>query len=39
LENVKPIGIEIYDTGAVPPEFPAWHNWRQDWTGSWKPSA
>jgi uncharacterized protein YcgI (DUF1989 family) len=35
---VRPIGIEIYDTGTVPPEFPKWTDWRPGWKGHWVPS-
>ena len=32
---VKPIGIEIYDTGIEPQEFPQWSDWRPNWKGQW----
>jgi len=34
---VRPIGIEIYDTGIEPPEFPKWTDWRKSWKGKWIP--
>ncbi len=34
---VKPIGIEIYDTGTEPPGFPLWTDWRPTWKGRWVP--
>jgi uncharacterized protein YcgI (DUF1989 family) len=36
-EGVKPIAIEIYDTGTTPPEFPGWTDWRPNWKGRWMP--
>jgi uncharacterized protein YcgI (DUF1989 family) len=33
---VRPLTIEIYDTGTEPPAFPAWFDWRASWTGAWK---
>jgi len=34
---VRPLGIEIYDTGIDPKTFPAWTDWRPTWTGRWLP--
>ena len=34
---VRPIGIEIYETGFEPPEFPKWTDWRPSWNGKWIP--
>ncbi len=36
---VRPIAIEIYDTGTTPPEFPKWTDWRLTWKGKWMPPA
>jgi uncharacterized protein len=36
---VRPLGIEIYDTGVQPQSFPAWTDWRPTWTGQWTPPA
>lgn len=36
---VRPLGIEIYDTGIAPKAFPTWTNWRPAWTGRWLPPA
>jgi uncharacterized protein YcgI (DUF1989 family) len=32
------IGIEIYDTGIEPKDFPKWTDWRPNWKGKWYPS-
>ena len=34
---VRPLGIEIYDTGVEPRSFPAWTDWRPTWKGKWAP--
>ncbi len=34
---VRPLAIEIYDTGVQPREFPRWTDWRPAWTGKWMP--
>ena len=34
---VWPVGIEIYDTGIEPQEFPQWTDWRPTWKGKWAP--
>jgi len=36
---VRPLAIEIYDSGVEPREFPAWTDWRQTWKGKWEPLA
>jgi uncharacterized protein YcgI (DUF1989 family) len=35
---VRPLGIEIYETGVEPKEFPKWTDWRPAWKGKWVPS-
>ena len=35
---LNPIGIEIYDSGITPKEFPAWTDWRPTWQGKWMQS-
>jgi uncharacterized protein YcgI (DUF1989 family) len=32
---VRPLGIEVYETGIEPKAFPAWTDWRPAWTGKW----
>jgi hypothetical protein len=34
---VRPLRIEIYDTGIQPKPFPMWSDWRRTWTGGWLP--
>jgi uncharacterized protein len=34
---VRPLRVEIYDTGIAPKSFPAWTDWRPAWTGRWVP--
>ncbi|MBI4328313.1 MAG: urea carboxylase-associated family protein [Chloroflexi bacterium] len=34
---VRPIGVEIYDTGIEPKESPRWADWRPTWRGRWVP--
>lgn len=34
---VRPLGIEVYDTGTEPKPFPMWTDWRRTWTGRWLP--
>jgi hypothetical protein len=34
---LRPLGIEIYETGFEPPEFPRWTDWRPTWQGKWVP--
>jgi uncharacterized protein len=36
--TVRSLGVEIYDTGIAPKEFPRWTDWRANWTGKWVPS-
>lgn len=36
-EALNPLGVEIYETGITPNEFPRWHDWRPGWTGRWTP--
>lgn len=36
--SLNPIGIEIYDSGIAPKEFPAWTDWRPTWQGKWMQS-
>ena len=33
---LRPIGIEVYDTGIEPKPFPGWYDWRKTWTGRWE---
>src|SRR5262249_32363868 len=35
--SVRPLRIEIYDTGIAPKAFPGWTDWRSGWTGRWVP--
>lgn len=35
---LRPIGIEMYETGVQPKEFPKWTDWRPTWKGKWTPS-
>ena len=35
---VRHLGIEIYDTGTTPSEFPTWTDWRPTWSGKWEAS-
>jgi len=37
--GLRPLGIEIYDTGIPPREFPRWTDGRANWTGRWIPPA
>ena len=30
---LRPLGVEIHDTGVQPKEFPAWTDWRPTWKG------
>ncbi len=32
-----PIGVEVYDTGIPPKEFPKHTDWRPTWKGKWEP--
>jgi len=34
---VRPMGIEVYETGIEPKAFPEWTNWRLTWKGKWTP--
>ena len=34
---VRPLGVEVYDTGTSPDEFPKWSDWRPTWSGKWAP--
>ena len=36
--TVRPIGVEILDTGVEPREFPKRYDWRPHWRGRWEPS-
>ncbi|MEE9198537.1 MAG: urea carboxylase-associated family protein [Dehalococcoidia bacterium] len=36
-DEVFPLGVEIYDTGIQPKEFPMWTDWRPTWKGKWTP--
>lgn len=36
--TLYPLGVEIFDTGIEPKEFPKWTDWRPTWTGEWIPS-
>ena len=35
--TVRPIGVEILDTGIEPREFPKRYDWRPNWRGRWEP--
>lgn len=35
--TVRPVGVEILDTGIEPREFPKRYDWRPHWRGSWEP--
>ncbi|MGH7267410.1 MAG: DUF1989 domain-containing protein [Candidatus Rokuibacteriota bacterium] len=35
---VRPLRIEVYETGIRPHSFPAWTDWRPSWRGRWVPS-
>lgn len=37
-DAVRPLRIEIYDTGTEPKSFPTWTDWRLTWRGRWIPS-
>jgi uncharacterized protein YcgI (DUF1989 family) len=34
--TVRPIRVEVYDTGIEPLGFPAWTDWRSAWSGRWQ---
>ena len=34
-EIVHPLGIEVYESGIQPEEFPGWTDWRPTWKGKW----
>ena len=36
--TLRPVGVEIIDTGIEPREFPKRYNWRPRWQGCWDPS-
>jgi uncharacterized protein YcgI (DUF1989 family) len=36
-DQVRPLGIEIFDTGVEPRAFPTWTDWRPTWRGQWTP--
>jgi uncharacterized protein YcgI (DUF1989 family) len=36
-ESLRPLGIEMYETGVIPRAFPRWTDWRPEWTGKWVP--
>ena len=35
--EAHPLGVEVYETGIQPKEFPGWTDWRPTWTGKWIP--
>ena len=35
---VKPLRLEIFETGLTPRDFPHWTDWRPGWRGSWLKS-
>ena len=35
--TVKPLAVEVYDTGIAPQEPPTWTDWRPAWKGQWEP--
>jgi uncharacterized protein len=35
---VKPLRVDIFETGLTPHEFPEWNDWRAGWAGSWLAS-
>ena len=34
---LRPLEIEVYNTGIQPKEFPRWTDWRPTWQGKWMP--
>jgi hypothetical protein len=36
--TVRPIGIEVYETGIPPKASPKWTDWRPTWKGKWEPA-
>jgi hypothetical protein len=36
---VRPIAIEVHDTGVEPKAFPTWADWRPTWKGKWEASV
>ena len=35
--EAHPMGVEVYETGIEPREFPMWTDWRPGWKGKWTP--
>ena len=35
--TLRPVGVEILDTGIEPREFPKRYDWRPHWQGQWNP--
>lgn len=35
--EAHPLGIEVYETGIQPQEYPKYTDWRPTWTGKWVP--
>lgn len=36
-DALRPLGVEVYDTGIQPKKFPGWYDWRPGWKGEWMP--
>jgi uncharacterized protein YcgI (DUF1989 family) len=36
-DAVRPLRIEVYDSGVEPTKSPTWTDWRPRWTGRWRP--
>ncbi len=36
--EAHPLGVEVYESGIQPREFPKWTDWRPNWTGKWVPT-
>jgi uncharacterized protein len=36
---LRPLRVELYDTGVVPKAYPRWRDWRPSWRGHWVPPA
>jgi uncharacterized protein YcgI (DUF1989 family) len=34
---VRPLRVEIYETGVAPKPYPVWKDWRPTWKGNWEP--
>lgn len=34
---LRPLDVEVYDTGIEPISYPTWTDWRKNWSGRWVP--